>query len=123
MVTVEEYLKKAYSEVKLPSGFTFRVKTLSAFDILEVMGDIPIIQDLLKNPTSKDNIKENLTKNPDFIRKFMELIPKLVEKCIVEPRGIKWEHLDGRDKDFLMNYVLSQLNVNENVASFREGKQ
>ncbi|ACX72432.1 hypothetical protein Metvu_0573 [Methanocaldococcus vulcanius M7] len=122
MVTVEEYLKKAYPEVKLPSGFVFKVKTLSAYDILEVMGDIPIMQDLLKNPTSKDNIKENISKNPEFIKNFVEILPKLVEKCIVEPKGIKWEQLDGRDKDFLMNYVLSQLNVNENVASFREGE-
>jgi hypothetical protein len=122
MVTVEEYMRRAYKELKLPSGFTFRVKTLSALDILESIGDIPIMQELMINP-SNENVKEKLSQNTEFIKKLVEILPKLVEKCIVEPKGIKWEHLDGRDKDALMEYVLSQFNVDTNVASFREGKQ
>jgi len=121
MITVEEYMRRAYRELKLPSGFTFRVKTLSALDILEAIGDIPIMQELMTNPTAKENVKE-ISQNTEFVKKLVDVIPKLVEKCIVEPKGIKWEHLDGRDKDALMEYVLSQFNVDKNVASFREGE-
>ena len=123
MVTVEEYLKKAYATVKLPSGFEFKVKTFSALDILEVMGDIPMMQELMANPDSKENVKEKLSQNTEFVKKLVEVVPKPVEKCIIEPKGITWECLDGRDKDFLMEYVLSQFNVNKNVASFREEQQ
>ncbi|XRO77464.1 hypothetical protein ACO3VM_02750 [Methanocaldococcus sp. 10A] len=119
MVTVEEYLKKAYQEIKLPSGFVFRVKTLSALDMLKHLGDIPIMQELMQNPQSKDVVSEKLSQNAEYVKKIIEVIPKLVEECIVEPRGIKWEHLDGRDKDALMEFVLSQFNVNENIATFR----
>jgi len=122
MVTVEEYLKKAYQEIKLPSGFVFKVKTLSSLDILKHLGDIPIMQELMQNPQSKEKVSEKLSQTTDFIKKLMEIMPKLVEECIVEPRGIKWEQLDGRDKDTLMEFVLSQFNVNENLAKFREGE-
>jgi len=122
MVTVEEYMRRAYKELKLPSGFTFKVKTLSALEILEALGDMPIMQELMTNPAAKENVKDKLSQNTEFVKKLVEVMPKLVEKCIVEPKGIKWEHLDGRDKDALMEYVLSQFNVDKNVASFREGE-
>jgi len=122
MVTVEEYLKKAYSTVKLPSGFEFKIKTLSALDVLKVMGDIPLMQELMANPSAqKENVE--LSKNTEFIKKLVKIIPELVEECIIEPKGIKWEQLDGKDKDVLMEYVLSQFTVNKNVASFREKEQ
>jgi hypothetical protein len=124
VVTVEEYLKKAYATVKLPSGFEFKVKTFSALDILEVMGDIPMMQELMANPTAKkENVKKELSKNTEFIKKLVEIIPQLVEKSIIEPEGIKWEQLDGRDKDMLMEHILSQFSVDKNITSFREEQQ
>ena len=123
MVTVEEYLKKAHTTVKLPSGFEFKVKTLSAVDVLEHLGDIPLTQDILNNPSDNVEYKKDLLHSPEYVKKFVEIIPELVEKSIIEPKGIKWEQLDGRDKDVLMEFVLSQFTVNKNVASFREEEQ
>ncbi|AEH06304.1 hypothetical protein [Methanothermococcus okinawensis] len=124
MVTVEEYLKKAYTTVELPSGFKFKIKTLSSIDVLKVMGDIPSIQEMTN--LNKEEVKENVQKlsaNKEYTKKIIEVVPELVEKSIIEPKGIKWEQLDGKDKDALMEYILSQFTADKKISSFREKEQ
>jgi len=113
MVTVEEYLSNVGKEIKLPSGFTFKIRTLSAFDIIEEMRDVPFDASLLEQQMRAKNDSE-------YNKLIIKALPTLVEKAIIEPAGIKWGQIDGADKDVLVNEILKSLKVNENIASFRE---
>ncbi|MBP2202131.1 hypothetical protein J3E07_001572 [Methanococcus voltae] len=127
MVSIDEYVNATTKTVKLPSGFEFKIKTISSYDLIEQFQNPALFEDMmnLSNDEIKNNQKTNKlnTKNPEsqIGLTLFEKIPILVENNIVEPAGIKWNQLSGEDKEFLANeIVMKQLSVSKNVSTFRK---
>ncbi len=119
-ISPSEYRKKIQKEryVKTPTGMTFKIKKLSAIELLENgMEDIP-------NPFMqfiKDNNSKNLKaamEDEKSLKLMLKFVETLVTKGILEPKVVLeykkgemencllWTELDTTDQAFLMGQII-----------------
>lgn len=124
----EEYRKKIYRvrEVKVPSGFIFKVKRLSPIELIEEgLDDLPNPFLQYIDPETPKEARKKMEKDEEVGKKIVQFIETVITKGIVEPKVILeykkdqienaliWAELDEADQQCLIKAITGTGSKNE----------
>jgi len=127
VTSVEEYRKRIYKIVELPSGAKFKIRKMSPSLVNEVLSILGIKLSPSLSPEEARKEFEQKMSDKDFPKFLAEVAPLVVSNCVVEPKislnpsedALSFDELEPMDVFNLLTQILDFTGLTAEAAERR----